>query len=396
MSQFLMPSLGADMEAGTLVEQLIAPGQPVKRGDVIGAVETQKGVIEIEVFEDGVLDDWLVEIGTEVPVGTPLASIRRADARPSEGSIVSERTSRDTPQPETMPKSEEKPPQPASAVIKATVIDAVPQPKIRPRITPSARRLAAEKGVDLTALTVKPGSTITRADVEAMQASVKPEPLSDMRAAIGAAMSRSKREIPHYYLSHRVDLSAADAFVTLANANREPADRLLISALYAKAIARALSKYPEFNGHFLDGQFHQGDTVNLGLATHIRGGGLVAPALFDAQSQTVDALMQAMRDLVMRVRAGRFRARELSDATVTLTSLGDRGVDQLLGVIYPPQVAIIGMGTPRLQPIVHDAKVTTRLGATLTLAADHRVSDGHRGALFLRTIDKLLQAPETL
>jgi pyruvate dehydrogenase E2 component (dihydrolipoamide acetyltransferase) len=348
------------------------------------------------VFEDGVLDDWLVEIGTEVPVGTPLASIRRADARPSEGSIVSERTSRDTPQPETMPKSEEKPPQPASAVIKAPVIDAVPQPKIRPRITPSARRLAAEKGVDLTALTVKPGSTITRADVEAMQASVKPEPLSDMRAAIGAAMSRSKREIPHYYLSHRVDLSAADAFVTLANANREPADRLLISALYAKAIARALSKYPEFNGHFLDGQFHQGDTVNLGLATHIRGGGLVAPALFDAQSQTVDALMQAMRDLVMRVRAGRFRARELSDATVTLTSLGDRGVDQLLGVIYPPQVAIIGMGTPRLQPIVHDAKVTTRLGATLTLAADHRVSDGHRGALFLRTIDKLLQAPETL
>jgi pyruvate dehydrogenase E2 component (dihydrolipoamide acetyltransferase) len=239
MSQFLMPSLGADMEAGTLVEQLIAPGQPVKRGDVIGAVETQKGVIEIEVFEDGVLDDWLVEIGTEVPVGTPLASIRRADARPSEGSIVSERTSRDTPQPETMPKSEEKPPQPASAVIKAPVIDAVPQPKIRPRITPSARRLAAEKGVDLTALTVKPGSTITRADVEAMQASVKPEPLSDMRAAIGAAMSRSKREIPHYYLSHRVDLSAADAFVTLANANREPADRLLISALYAKAIASA-------------------------------------------------------------------------------------------------------------------------------------------------------------
>ncbi len=378
-----MPSLGADMEAGTLVEQLVHPGDPVKRGDIIAAVETQKGAIEIEVFEDGILQEWLVDLGTKVPVGAPLAVVQtesesQTKAEPVPNVVV--------PKEDMMVVDYETPTQPKP--------HAAPRSADRPRITPAARRRAAQQGIDLSSLPSK--GTISLADVVAMGTKPKPAPMSDMRTAIAAAMSRSKREIPHYYLSHMVDLTTADDYVTKTNTDRAPEDRLLLGAVYAKAIAKALKKYGEFNGHFTDDAFHQSDAVHLGLAINIRSGGLVAPALFDTDDKSLDDLMQAMRDLVERVRAGRFRARELSDATITLTSLGDRGVDQLYGVIYPPQVAIVGLGTPRLQPAIHEGEVTARLTATLTLAADHRVSDGHRGALFLKAIDKYLQRPDTL
>lgn len=397
MSQFLMPSLGADMEAGTLTEQLIQVGQPVKRGDVIAAVETQKGVIEIEVFEDGILDDWLVEIGTEVPVGTPLATIRsnaadiaeHASPMPAAPDDVQRKNLQGAPPPHIVPAPSTPPMQP----------ETVQRPReIRPRlkITPAARRLMAQKEIAEEDLNIQDDSVIGRADIEVLAAPTNPDPALDMRTAIAAAMSRSKREIPHYYLSQRVDLTASDSFVKQVNEDRDPDKRLLLTALYVKAIALALQKYPEFNGHYKQDQFFPSQAIHIGLATHIRSGGLVAPALFDADAANLDSLMVAMRDVVLRVRAGRFRARELSGATITLTSLGERGVDQLYGVIYPPQVAIIGIGTPRNQPIVHAGQVTPRLSAMFTLAADHRASDGHRGALLLRKIGTLLQEPASL
>ncbi|MBW4706206.1 2-oxo acid dehydrogenase subunit E2 [Roseobacter sp. YSTF-M11] len=409
MSCFLMPSLGADMEAGTLVEKLVAPGDTVRRGDVIGAVETQKGVIEIEVFEDGILADWLVKTGEKVPVGTPLATIRGAgDPAPPDlpKPKPPEPTPREAPQPvdpvadppapEEVPLTDPVPTGPTPEIPQTPDVEIPPPDSQRRRITPAARRLAAERGVDLSRLDVTSSGVISRARIEAAAPDPPSAPDPGMRGAIAAAMSRSKREIPHYYLSHEVDLTAVDAFVTAANAARPPDTRILPGAVYARAVAEALVKYPEFNGYFTDGHFEPSDVVNLGFAITLRGGGLIAPALLDAGTVDLDALMQALRDLVTRVRAGRFRARELSDATITLSSLGERGVDQLHGVIYPPQVAIVGIGTPRLRPWVRDGKVTPRLAATLTLAADHRVSDGRRGASFLRSIDGFLQEPGTL
>lgn len=408
MSAFLMPSLGADMEAGTLVEQLMSPGDSVKRGDVIAAVETQKGVIEIEVFEDGVLEDWLVDPGSKVPVGTPLAMIRSA---------ANSAADPDTPEPEAPQPHDPKPasvpredPAPQGPVPEVPTPEGpfpeIPMPedrarseakpsRPRPRISPAARRLAAQTGVDLGRLAPGADRPITRSDIAAMTRE-QPEAQSDMRAAIAAAMSRSKREIPHYYLSHTVDLTKVEAFIKAVNATRAPDERLLLGVLYLKALARAVKKVPEMNGTFEEGEFHQSEAVHAGLAIALRSGGLVAPALFDTDTQNLDDLMTSMRDLIARVRVGRFRARELSEATITLSSLGDRGVDQLYGVIYPPQVAIVGIGTPALRPWVEGAKVVPRLTATLTLAADHRVSDGRRGALFLNTIAKHLQKPETL
>ncbi len=398
MSEFLMPSLGADMEAGTLVEWLVKPDEQVNRGDVIAVVETQKGAIEIEIFEDGVLEKYLVDIGKKVPVGTPLAKIKQA----REAETLK-------PRPHIVPI--EVTPEIAEIDEFDNVPEfAKPQKGRRFRITPAARQLAETSGLNLASFKKNasgPGGAITLFDVEAMigrkpdtsieiASAVGPVKMTGMRGAIAAAMSRSKRDIPHYYLAHTIDLSKAENFVIKSNEVRPPTDRLLLGALYLKAVARAVGKFPEFNGHFIDGLFQQSAAAHIGMAIKIRGGGLVAPAIHDAQSLELDVAMSALRDLASRVRAGRFRSSEISDATITISSLGDRGVESLYGIIYPPQVAIIGFGTPSMRPWVNGETVEARRVATITLAADHRVSDGHRGALFLNAIDIFLQEPETL
>ena len=388
MTQFVMPSLGADMEDGILVEQLVAAGDPVHRGDIIAAVETQKGAIEIEVFEDGFLDKWLVPLGTKVPVGTPIAMSRASDTP-------------DVPQPADPAPAPAPPeaPQPVDppAPPQAPETPTVPPPELPPqtdrqRVSPAARRRAAQTGFDLGRLGA--GKIVSLADIP--DSAAKTAPMSDMRQAIAAAMTRSKREIPHYYLSDTVDLTTAEDFITAHNADLPPDARLALGVLYIRAVALAAQKYTDFNGYFEDGAFTPSDAVHLGMAINLRSGGLVAPALHDATDGDLDALMTRLKDLVARVRQGRFRARELSDPTITLTSLGDRGVAGITGVIFPPQVAIVGIGTPSLQPVVVDGQVQPRRTAQITLAADHRVSDGHNGAKFLRAIIKNLQHPETL
>jgi pyruvate dehydrogenase E2 component (dihydrolipoamide acetyltransferase) len=217
-----------------------------------------------------------------------------------------------------------------------------------------------------------------------------------MRRAIAAAMARSKREIPHYYLSTAVDLTRALAWLEAANAARPPAERLLLAALLLKAVAHALGKMPEFNGFFTASGFQPGLGIHVGTAIAIRGGGLVAPAIHDADKLSLDELMACLRDLVARARSGALRSSELSDPTITVTSLGERGVETVFGVIYPPQVALVGLGMPVERPWAEDGTVVARRVLTATLSADHRASDGHRGALFLADIDRRLQNPETL
>ena len=217
-----------------------------------------------------------------------------------------------------------------------------------------------------------------------------------MRRAIAAAMTRSKREIPHYYLTHEIDLQAAHDRVTAINAARMPDQRILVGALMIRAAVLALAKVPDLNGRYEADTFIPSLAVHCALAIAMRGGGLIAPAILNAQALTVDQTMDAMRDLVARTRSGRLRNSEITQGTITVSSLGETGVDALTGVIYPPQVALVGFGTPRLKPAVRDSAVQARVCVTATLAADHRVSDGRRGAQFLSEINRLLQEPESL
>jgi pyruvate dehydrogenase E2 component (dihydrolipoamide acetyltransferase) len=217
-----------------------------------------------------------------------------------------------------------------------------------------------------------------------------------MRRAIAAAMARSKREIPHYYLSTTVELTRSLAWLEDTNAARPPPQRLLLAALLLKAVAGAIRGAPEFNGFFTTDGLQPAAGIHIGTAIAIRGGGLIAPAIHDADKLSLDELMAQLRNLVARARSGALRSSELSDPTITVTNLGERGVETVFGVIYPPQVALVGFGMPVERPLAVAGKIATRRVITATLAADHRASDGHRGALFLADIDRRLQSPEKL
>jgi pyruvate dehydrogenase E2 component (dihydrolipoamide acetyltransferase) len=217
-----------------------------------------------------------------------------------------------------------------------------------------------------------------------------------MRAAIGALMARSKREIPHYSMATEIDMSRALAWTNDQNLQRPVADRLIPAALLLKAAALAVAEVPEMNGLFVNGAFKASREVHVGIAISLRGGGLIAPALHDVEKKSLDEVMKGMLDLVQRARAGMLRTSEMSDPTITVTNLGDRGVESVFGVIYPPQVALVGFGKIAERPWAAGGMVGARPILTATLAADHRVSDGHRGGLYLAAIDRLLQEPGKL
>ena len=484
-----MPSLGADMEHGKVVEWLVKPGDYVHKGDLVAAVDTDKTVMDIESFQEGVVAEFLVDIGDTVDVGTPIARITAtpAELQPSppltSGTISPDARSPLAPKEPTPAHTgapaghveeggKAAPPVrhlahtlgvdvgrirgsgPGGEVTRADVERAVAGPGTeagaapaavgevpaepgerashRVRSSPLARRLAAELGVELQAITgTGPAGAVTEEDVlaavppreraprelqadkpaEAPPSPVQaPEPevspprgrkdtgskAETLRQAIGALMSRSKKEIPHYYLSTTLDLAAAMAWMQAANQQRPVSSRLVPSALLLKATALAAKEVPDMNGFFTKGAFQASAAVHLGVAVALRHGGLVAPALHDADTLTLDELMDQLRDLVGRARAGRLQRAEMADPTITVTNLGDLGVESVYGVIYPPQVAMVGFGKVLEQPWAHNGMLGIRHAAIATLSADHRVSDGLRGGRFLARIDELLQKPGEL
>lgn len=217
-----------------------------------------------------------------------------------------------------------------------------------------------------------------------------------MRRVIAAAMARSNRDIPHYYLGTSVDMSRTMTWLAAQNTTRPVTDRLLYGALLIRAVALAVRQVPEMNGFCIDGTFTASEHVHVGVAIALRQGGLVVPAIHDADTRPVDELTRHLLDLVNRARAGVLRSSEVADATITVTSLGEQGVETVFGVIYPPQVALVGFGKIVERPWAVDGMVGLRPVIAATLAADHRVSDGHRGGRFLGYIERLLQEPEKL
>jgi pyruvate dehydrogenase E2 component (dihydrolipoamide acetyltransferase) len=220
--------------------------------------------------------------------------------------------------------------------------------------------------------------------------------VAEMRKAIAAAMSRSKREIPHYYLAETIPMQRAQDWLAAENARRPIIARILMAAVQLKAVARALADFPELNGTWQGGLYQHSASVHTGVAISLRQGGLVAPGLHDVQDLPVDELMAKLADLVKRARAGSLRSSEFSDPTITVTNLGDTGVETTFPVIYPPQVAIVGFGRVAARPWVEGDRIVARPVVVATLAADHRVSDGHRGAAFLAELSRRLQEPEKL
>jgi len=379
MIEFKLPSLGADMEEGKLLEWKAKPGDRVKRGDVVAVVDTSKAAVEVEIWEEGTMREQLVQPGETVPVGTTLALL----LAPGEDAATAVR-------PRIAPL---RPVAPAAAA-----------PSARRRISPAARKHAEDLGVDLEKVQGSgPQAAVTVEDVERMKVPAKEQKEEiekaralNMRSAIAAAMGRSKREIPHYYLSETVPMLRASEWLAQENAKRPITGRLLMAVLQLKAVALALGKFPDLNGFFRDGAHLPSAAAHVGVAISLRQGGLVAPAIHDVQAKSLDELMRSLSDLVKRARAGSLRSSEMSDPTITVTNLGEGGVESVFAIIYPPQVAIVGFGTIAERPWVHAGELRVAPTVVASLAADHRVSDGHRGALFLAEIARLLQEPEKL
>ena len=398
-----MPALGADMQFGTIVDWRVKLGDRVKHGDVVALVETEKGVIEVEIFDSGVIESLVVQPGQKVPVGATLAILRSDGKQIEPQPMASPTVSAAEP---AVPIQEEKPP--------VKIPSAAPSAEAggRWRVSPLARKRAQELGVDLSRVAGSGGDgSITLADVERAVESPKPAvrstappaasaskglDLSAMRRVIAAAMARSKREIPHYYLATTIDMRKALDWLAAENGKRPVTKRLLYSALLLRAVALALRATPELNGFYVDDAFKPADGIHIGVAISLRQGGLINPAIHDVDKKNLDELMAHMLDLVNRARTGHLRSSELSDGTITVTNLGEQGVESVFGVIYPPQVALVGFGKIVERPVAHNGMVGVRPIIDATLAADHRVSDGHRGGRFLLAVDRLLQEPEKL
>ena len=393
MIEFKLPSLGADMDQGKLLEWKVKPGEAVKRGQVVAVVDTSKAAVEVEIWQDGTLFEQLVPIGETVPVGTVLATLLQPGETPEQAALQKREAPAGRPAPE---------PAPAAAVAAPPAVaapSAAPLAQRRP-VSPAARRHASELNVDIDKVAgTGPHGAVTVEDVEKAAARAAPAPAdryAEMRKAIAAAMSRSKREIPHYYLSETIPMQRAAEWLARENEKRPVTERLLMGALQLKAVALALAKAPELNGFWRDGAFQPAGGVHIGVAISIRQGGLIAPAIHEADKKSLGELMHALNDLVSRARAGSLRSSEMSDPTITVTNLGDQGVEAVFGVIYPPQVALVGFGRLETRPWAANGALSAVPLVTASLSGDHRASDGIRGARFLAELRDRLQHPEEL
>ena len=397
-----MPSLGAEMEEGTVLEWYVQSGDHVEYGQIVALLDTEKAEIEMESFETGWIDALLVQTGETVPVGTPMARVR-SEAQASE-------EPRSVPTPTPTLESHDEPPVASDR---------------RVRASPLARRIADERGIALENLSGSgPHGAIVEADVMAAggpgragissdmlvseepgeaspamrlrMASARTDRAARRRQVIAAAMERSKREIPHYYLATSIELTATLAWLENANLERPVSKRLLFPALLLKAVANAARRFPQLNGHWIDGAHQPADAVHVGMVVSLRTGGIVVPTLRDADSRSLDDLMEQLQDVVTRARIGRLRSAELSNATLAVTSLGVEGVETIFGVIYPPQVSIVGFGAIHSEVRAEGDLIGTRSILRATLAADHRASDGQEGSRFLTAIARELVDPENL
>ncbi|MBF6145898.1 dihydrolipoamide acetyltransferase family protein [Nocardia nova] len=502
MTEFRMPSLGADMTEGTVTHWFVHPGDPVKRGDIVAEVDTTKAAIEIECFDDGVMDEIRVPEGRTVRVGAVLATITADASSSGNGKVETVPEARGEPVPAVATSESAGPPEsrdqaesvaapspvaeparmtplihrlaeeagldpatvhgsgpggrvlrgdieaavaqhnsaPAPAAAPAPGPEAAPAPASASRPAPApeaadavarsgaqpdvarasglARRLAEARGLDLSGLSgTGPAGAVRARDLpaEGVPASAAAQPSEDetvradtatpppgsrdaaaMRSAIAATMARSKRTVPHYYLSDVVDVSAAADRLRERNAGAPLTERIVMAALLFRAVAGAARRVPQLNGYWIDDEFRPATAVHLGVVVSLRGGGIIVPTIPDADTLDAAEMMAAMRSVVQRARSGRLRSSDATAATITVTNLGDLGVESVFGVIAVPQVAIVGLGAVTDRPCAVDGLLGVRPQVTVTLSADHRASDGATGARFLHTVADLLHQPEEL
>lgn len=408
--EITMPQMGADMTEGILVRWVKSEGDQVSRGEIIAEIETDKATVELEAFEEGVLLRLVASEGETVPVGNVIAVL----GSPGEAVV-------------SPPERKEQAAAPGRGAAQGPVAAAAGAPVAAParapaadagsgrlRISPVARRMASEAGIDASSLRGSgPDGRVLRRDVEAAiagtlhvsneppareGATARPggvEPLSKMRQAIARRMSQSKQTQPHYYLTLDIDMTAALAFREQFNQAAGEAERVTINDLVVKACTLALQRHPKFNAEYSEEGlvFHGSVNIAIGIAL---AEGLIAPALLDCGAKTLGTIAREAKDLVTRAREGRLRTDEYGSGTFTITNLGAYEIETLIGIINPPQAAILGVGSVMPQAVVRDGAIVARQVMKVALSADHRVTDGAEGARFIKEVQGLLENPASL
>ena len=402
ISEVVMPQMGADMEEGTIIRWVKQEGAEVERGEIIAEIETDKANVEIEAFESGIFRKTLANEGDVVAVGIVIAVIASAEDDISQyervvaaaQSVEAKTAAAAAPAPQAAPTSEEAP--------RTT--------NGRVRASPVARKLANEKGIDLTQIQgTGPDGRIVRRDVEAAVAdaavstdggpaeAAPPQAvkMSRMRQTIARRMAQSKQEAPHYYVTVDIDMTEAERLRHQLNNAFHRELHVSVNDLIVMASAIALARHPMFNSWFVDGEVRLHDAINICIAIALDDG-LIAPAILDAGNKKLDEISQDTRSLAKRAKSGALKPEEYSGGTFTVSNLGMFDVETLIAIIQPPQTAILGVGTVRSAPVVRDGEVTVAELMKVALSADHRATDGAQGAQFLHDIRRLLENPAAL
>ena len=399
----VMPQMGYDMQEGTLVRWLKQEGEEIARGDAIAEIETDKAVIEMEAYASGVVLKTVVTEGSTVPVGDTIAFIGSPGEPVPDVAAPSAPAAEPAPEPEQASETAE----PAAAAAPGAV-----------RASPVARRLAQEKGIDLAQVTgTGPNGRITRDDVVAHESSaaapapaaetpaqVEPAvrgqqgelvPLTRMRQAIARRTAQSKREVPHFYVSAGVDMTAAMALRQQINEALAGAARVSVNDLIVKACALTLAKYPAFNASFEGNNLRMNPAINVSIAIAVEYGLLVV-SLGDCRGRSLVDISQAARGAVERAQSGVLREEDYTGGTFSISNMGMFDVDSFSAIIYPPQSAVIAVGTVRQQPVVRDGEIKIAQMMQATLSTDHRVADGAQAAQFLVEVKRILENPVSL
>ena len=397
----VMPQMGYDMQEGTLVRWLKQEGEEVKRGEPIAEIETDKAVVEMEAYASGVVLKTVVSEGTTVPVGQAIAFIGQTGESIPEGEPAPEPVAKaEAPTAAAQPEIARPSEAPASEQVKAS---------------PLARRIAEEKGIDLAQIPgTGPGGRITRDDItafeagisEAMPAASSPEkaptpsdgelvPLSRMRQAIARRTAQSKREVPHFYVTADVDMTLAMTLRQQLNESLGGEARVTVNDLIVKACALTLVKFPTFNASFEGDHLRMNSGINVGMAVAVEHGLLVV-SLGDCRDRSMVDISKTSKEVVERAQSGVMREEDYTGSTFSISNMGMFDVDSFSAIIYPPQAAVIAVGTVRKQPVVRDDQITIAQVMKATLSTDHRVADGAQAAQFLVEIKRVLENPVTL
>ncbi len=436
----IMPKLGFDMAEGTLINWTVQIGQAIKKGDVIAEIETDKATIEIETTVEGTVLQLLAEPGDVVAVGSPIGYVGAEGEAPPEGAAPAK----------AAPVAEEPAP-----VAPAPVAQAAPAPAAGVaeaggdgflKISPIARRLADERGIDPRRVKgTGPGGRITKKDIESFPIGeapaaplaaaapappkaapavpatppIPPEatrptmptfteipsgpdveiiPLSRIRARIGQRLVESKQFVPHFYVTSDIDVAAALALRAQLNASiSDEAGKISVNDLIVKAAALALRRFPNLNSHYYGDKLVRHKRINIGIAVALPEGGLVNVTSYDADKASLGTMAANHRDMITRAREGKVRPHEIEGSTFSVSNLGPFDVDHFSAIINPPEAGILAIGSAKKVPVVlEDGTLGVGMRMKATISVDHRVSDGVEAAEFMQALKELLENPMRL